>query len=631
MLCALLLTQPRRWWLLVVAVLPIRLFVGFSFHVPLWFLLGAFAIDSAKGLLTAVVLRRFIKNPLRLETVREFGAFCLFAVLLIPAASAFAGAALRHVRGYAYWPAWEQWFLGNVLTHLVVTPAIFYLVLGAPWKMPLPSAKRLTEGGLLTAGLIVTGYLALSTGAGGSGFTEPLFYAPVPFLFWAAIRFGMFGATGAIAILAFLSVEAALLGRGPFSGQSPADTALALQQFLLLRAAPLYLVAILIEQKKGDDRSLRESDALNRGVINSLTSLVVILDRSGRIITANEAWRKSSPLKGVPTTGTGVGVNYLEVCHRAARAGDHASAEVLAGIEGVLAGEATEFQTDYSCVTSAGVRWFEILVLPLRSETGGAVIKHRDITGRRQAEAEAAELRHELTHASRVTMLGQLASSLAHELNQPLGAILRNAEAAELFLQSDAPDLDELRAIVTDIRKDDQRAGGVIERLRALLKRREFEPSPVSLEELVDEVVTLTRADSATRQIGIAFDLPRDLPLVRGDRIHLQQVLLNLFINGMDALAATTDDERSLTLRARRDGDGLVEVAVSDNGPGIPAEKLARLFEPFFTTKPQGLGIGLPISRTIIEAHGGRIWAENNAERGATFRFTLPVAEGGAA
>jgi CheY-like chemotaxis protein len=120
LLCALLLTQPRRWWLLIVAVLPIRLLVGFSFHVPLWFLLGAFAIDSAKGLLTAAVLRRFIKDPLRLETVREFGVFCLFAVLLIPAAAAFAGAALRHARGYAYWPAWEQWFLGNVLTHLVL-------------------------------------------------------------------------------------------------------------------------------------------------------------------------------------------------------------------------------------------------------------------------------------------------------------------------------------------------------------------------------------------------------------------------------------------------------------------------------------------------------------------------------
>ena len=250
---------------------------------------------------------------------------------------------------------------------------------------------------------------------------------------------------------------------------------------------------------------------------------------------------------------------------------------------------------------------------------------------RRRLEREAVELRHELTHAGRVTMLGQLASSLAHELNQPLGAILRNVEAAELFMQSDKPDLDELRAIVADIRKDDQRAGDVIDRLRALLKRRQLDPRPLLLSQLVDEVVTLTRADSVTRHVDIEIDVPRDLPLVRGDRIHLQQVLLNLLLNGMDALTDVADAERLLTVRARITGGGFVEVAVSDNGPGIPAEKLGRLFEAFFTTKPQGMGLGLPISRTIIEAHGGRIWAENDAERGATFRFTLPVAKGGEA
>ena len=284
LLCALLLTQPRYWWFLVVAVLPIRLFVGFSFDVPLWFLLGAFAIDSAKGLLTAAILRRFLKNPLRLETVREFGVFCLFAVLLIPAASAFAGAALRHAHGYAYWPAWEQWFLGNVLTHLVVTPAIFYLVLTAPWKMSMPSTKRWVEGGLLTAGLILTGHAALAMEPGEIAFTEPRFYAPVPFLFWAAIRFGMFGATGAIAILAFLSVEAALVGRGPFSGQSPADTALALQQFSAAAGGSALSGRDPYRAEKGDDRSLREREALNRGIMNSLTSLVVIVDRSGALL-----------------------------------------------------------------------------------------------------------------------------------------------------------------------------------------------------------------------------------------------------------------------------------------------------------------------------------------------------------
>ena len=170
LLCALLLTQPRYWWFLVVAVLPIRLFVGFSFDVPLWFLLGAFAIDSAKGLLTAAVLRRFIKNPLRLETVREFGVFCLFAVLLIPAASAFAGAALRYAHGYAYWPAWEQWFLGNVLTHLVVTPAIFYLVLAAPWEDADAVHKALRGGRTADGRTDPDGLCGLHHGAGWDRF-----------------------------------------------------------------------------------------------------------------------------------------------------------------------------------------------------------------------------------------------------------------------------------------------------------------------------------------------------------------------------------------------------------------------------------------------------------------------------
>jgi two-component system, LuxR family, sensor kinase FixL len=493
-------------------------------------------------------------------------------------------------------------------------------------ECPANSVKRWAEGGLLTVGLIVTGYLAFGMETSGVGFTEPRFYAPVPFLFWAAIRFGMLGAIGAIMIVTFLSVEAAIVGRGPFSGRSPEDTSLVLQQFLLLRAAPLYLIALLIEKTKSDARSLRESDELNRGIINSLTSLVVILDRSGCIIATNEASRKSSFLGFVPPLGTEIGANYLEVCRRAARTGDQSFVEVLAAIEAVCLGEKVQFQKEYVCTTSARALWFEILVLPLRSEAGGVVIKQRNITDRKQAEAEAQKLRQDLAHASRVTTLGQLASSLAHELSQPLGMILLNAQAAELFLQSERPDLDELRAIVTDIRKDDQRAVGVINRLRALLTRGEFEPCPVSLGELVGEVVTLTRADAATRHIGIALDLPRDLPLVRADRIQLQQVLLNLFINGMDALAIRIDRERTLTVWARRARDGFVEVAVSDNGDGIPAESLARLFEPFFTTKPQCMGIGLPISRTIIESHGGRIWAENNAHGGATVRFTLAVA-----
>ena len=258
LLCALLLVRPARWWVFVLATLPIRLVAPVSADIPLWFLLTTFAIDSAKGLLAAVALRRFLRNPIRFETVREFALYCLFAVLLIPAAAAFAGAGARHFLGFDYWPAWEQWFLGNVLTHLVVTPVIFYWVLGAPWNPPARFSMRWVEGALLTAGLIGSAYIAFDTEAVGTSFAEPRFYAPVPFLFWAAIRFGMFGASGAIAVIAFFSVADALQGHGPFAGHSPVDTAFALQHFLLLRAAPLYLVAVLIEQKDRVEHSLRE-------------------------------------------------------------------------------------------------------------------------------------------------------------------------------------------------------------------------------------------------------------------------------------------------------------------------------------------------------------------------------------
>ena len=251
----------------------------------------------------------------------------------------------------------------------------------------------------------------------------------------------------------------------------------------------------------------------------------------------------------------------------------------------------------------------------------------RDITEHKRADLETQLLRQEVAHVGRVTMMGQLASALAHEINQPLGAILRNAEAAELFMHDASPDLDEIRAIVADIRKDDQRAGAVIDRMRGLLKRQPLDTRTLDVGELVGDVRALVKADAAARQVKLQVDVPGDLPPVRGDRVHLQQVLLNVILNGMDALNGASGRERRIRVIASRNGNQAVEIAVSDTGSGIAADKLAHIFDPFFTTKPNGMGMGLPISRTIIEAHGGRFWAENNASGGATFRFTLPFAE----
>jgi PAS domain S-box-containing protein len=288
----------------------------------------------------------------------------------------------------------------------------------------------------------------------------------------------------------------------------------------------------------------------------------------------------------------------------------------------------SDYTGDYRVVLPDGTQRWVVARGRMHSDTHGKADRMMgatiDITRRKQAELKIVQQRNELAHVGRVSTMGQLASTLAHELNQPLGAILRNAEAAELFLQNPSPDLDEVRAILADIRKDDQRAGEVIDRMRALLKRRGLEHTTLDIAELVDEVVPLVHPDAVSRKVRLDIEVPRNLPPVRGDRVHLQQVLLNLILNGMDAMGEVPAEARRLTVRARQADAGTIEVAVTDAGHGVSAEKFARLFEPFFTTKPNGMGLGLPISSTIIEAHGGRIWAENSPA-GATFFFTVPV------
>ena len=250
-----------------------------------------------------------------------------------------------------------------------------------------------------------------------------------------------------------------------------------------------------------------------------------------------------------------------------------------------------------------------------------------DLTERKQADAEIQRQRAELAHVSRVSIMGELSASMAHELNQPLTAILTNAQAAQRFMVSGKADMDEFREILKDIAYDTTRARDVIRNLRALVRRSEPEFTQVDLGNTIRKVVSFLHGDIVARNVRIGLELSPNLPPVHGDPIQLQQILINLLLNAFDALNSNPVSERIVTVAAALESSNRIRVTVRDSGAGIPPDKLDSIFEPFYTTKRDGMGMGLSVTRSIVEAHRGRIWAENSREGGAALYFTLPVIE----
>jgi two-component system sensor kinase FixL len=362
---------------------------------------------------------------------------------------------------------------------------------------------------------------------------------------------------------------------------------------------------------------LRTSEQRFRAVVQAVPSAILLVDDRGMITLANAQAETAFGYRREELIAKPVEMLIPErfrVPHvglRSAYAEDAQARAMGAGRE-LLA-----------CRKDGGEIPVEVALSPMPAEEGLFVlVSVVDVTERRNVERATARQRDEVAHLSRVAMLGELSGSLAHELNQPLMGILSNAQAAQRFLAADDVNLDEVREILDDIVADDRRAGEVIRRLRALLKRGEVQHAPLDIGNVVDDVLRLTRNDLMNRDVAASAELAPDLPTVLGDRIQLQQVLLNLVINACEAMAGVPGTPL-VHIRARcADGAG-VEVSVSDRGGGIPPGDLERIFEPFVTTKEHGTGLGLSICRTIIAAHGGRLWAENDGA-GATFRFTVP-------
>jgi C4-dicarboxylate-specific signal transduction histidine kinase len=255
-----------------------------------------------------------------------------------------------------------------------------------------------------------------------------------------------------------------------------------------------------------------------------------------------------------------------------------------------------------------------------------ALLRRMDEQRRTEEMLQATQA--ELARAARITTIGELTASIAHEVNQPLAAVVANADACVAWLSREHPDLAEARAAAERTTQGATRASDVIARIRSLITKATPEKSRVQINQIVEQTAILAEGQAARTNVAIDLELSPDSPIVLGDTIQLQQVILNLVMNGIDAMSTVNDQPRTLTLRSERQDGGHIRVVVQDSGIGLTEEVKSRLFEPFFTTRSKGMGMGLSISRSIIEAHGGRLWAESNASRGATFQFTLPSEDG---
>ncbi len=371
--------------------------------------------------------------------------------------------------------------------------------------------------------------------------------------------------------------------------------------------------------------AVKESEALSSAVLASMSSNVAILDRQGTIVRVNDAWRRFARDCGVADERNAfVGENYLAVCRAAAADGILTAGRIVRLVEAVLTDRESGFSLEHVCSSGGADVWLELRVEPLVRAEGGAVVTYTDITSRKVAEHEALSRLQVLAQVTRAITLGALSGSLAHELNQPLTAILSNAQAALRFLAVQPPRLSAVSDILHDIASDTRRASEVIRGMRRLLRAGEPEYVTLDINAVITDALRLVADDAVIRRARVDLALDPSVPYVRANAIQLQQVIMNLLMNALDAVESVPVEERRLGVDTTRTPEGRVEVRVVDRGPGASQEALDQVFEPFFTTKSGGLGLGLYIARSIIEAHGGVIRALKNPDCGLTMLISLP-------
>jgi PAS domain S-box-containing protein len=746
LVAALLLTPPRRWWVVLLAALPAHLAAQLQSHVPPLMILCWFISNSCEAVIGAGLMRYLVGGPIRFTTLRNVGLFCLCVVFIGPFLSSFLDAAFvvwNHWGQDGYWELIRVRLFSNALAALIIVPLIVTWATTGISALRTARLSRYLEAGVLFSGLLLLSYAVLYEL--GTGVDLALLFLPLPFLIWAAVRFGSLGASTAISIVGFLAIWSASHGHGPFSGETPEQNALSIQIFLIVLAIPLLFLATVIEERVIGQTKLRESESRFRIVADAAPVLIWMagvdklctffnkpwLDFTGRrmeqelgngwaegvhqddlerclqvygsafdarqpfvmqyrlrrndgeyrwvsdqgvprhdpqgrfagyigscvdvteLVNKDQALRESEErmrvaaeavnlgiwewdlskdeiwatnarraLLGLPASGTIALQDFISRLHpddrdRVRRTMDDA----------IHSGE--DFDSEYRLILPDGiVRWmstrgsvhFDNARKPARL-LGISI----DITERKQAELDAQQDRAELSHLSRVALIGEMSASIAHELNQPLAGILSNAAAGQRFIDQGEVDLGEIRELLGDIIADGRRASDVMRGIRGMVKKGQVARRSVDLNEVVMDAVRMVSPDAVLRSCQMETSLDTSLRAIEGDPVQLQQVLLNLVINAFDAMRDTPVSRRKVLIATQSNGDATVSTSVRDYGTGISEEMRGRLFDPFFTTKSEGLGMGLAIVRSIVESHGGTITIENADGGGARFGFVLPA------
>jgi PAS domain S-box-containing protein len=746
LVAALLLTPPRVWWFVLVAAFPAHLAAQFQSHVPPLMILCWFISNSCEALIGAGLTRYLAGGPIHLRSLRNVGIFCFCVVFVGPFLSSFLDTAFvvwNHWGHDGYWELIRIRLFSNALAALIVVPLIVTWSTIGISGVRTARLSRYLEACALFVGLLLVSYAVLYKL--GSGADSALLFLPLPFLLWAAVRFGAVGASTAISIVGFLAIWSAAHGHGPFSGGTAEQNAFSIQIFLIVLSIPLLFLATVIEERVTGEADLRESESRFRIVADAAPVLIWIagvdklctffnkpwLEFTGRSMEQElgngwaegvhsddlqncldvytEAFDARQPFvmqyrlqrndgvfrwvsdQGVPRyDAQGRFAGYIGSCFdvtelvnkdaalreseermrmtaeavnlgiwewdlskdeiwatnaRRALLGWPASGKITlehfisslhpddrdrirqAIDDAIHKGQG--FDSEYRLVLPDGiVRWMATrgsVRLDAHGKPAQLLGISIDITARKQAELEARQRRDELSHLSRVALIGEMSASIAHELNQPLAGIASNAGAGQRFIDRGNVDLQEIRELLADIGADARRASDVVRGIRGMIKKEQMGRQRINLNDIVTNVVHILSSDALLHWCELKTSLDTNLPMVEADPIQIQQVLINLVVNAFEAMPETPVSTREVEINTQQNADGAVRVSVRDYGVGISPETRSRLFEQFFTTKAEGLGMGLAIARSIVEAHAGTIDAENAEDGGARFHFTLPI------